>query len=389
MHQRLMIRGTVMRFMWRRSVTCAAVMISVAGFIGSPRLAVGGVVGQWDFANGWDADTGIVPAVSAIPRLSLSYLPKTPLYQYPAAHDGNTPPANPPQLAFATTGSFGIANLGDSSDTAVMRMPDMRSFGAVTGLMATFPRMVNGDGNPTRLNRYSVVMDVYVPQTTDDQQPPSYLTLFQTRLVNDGAWFIDKRDDTTGVASSYGGTVTPDAWHRLALVMNLSDSGAVSQYRAYVNGSLAANLVPDTVPQNSERNIDLVTNDLFTDKAFSVGTLNDAAPGLNLGPDSAFFLFNADKNVGTTGLTTGELGTLYVANLQFRDDALTDSQIAALGGPGPGLIPVPEPGTLGLLAMAGLAAAWTGLREGRSRASAPGGTRQNSASGSGGKFAYV
>jgi PhoPQ-activated pathogenicity-related protein len=333
-------------------------MISVACFVGGPRLAAGGVVGQWDFSSGWNAGTGVVPAVSAIPGLSLSYLPNTPLYQNPAAHDFGTPPPNPPQLAFGSTSDFGITNLGDTSDTVVMQMPDMRSYGAVTGLMAKFPHMANGDGTPTRLNRYSVVMDVYVPQATDDQRPPAYLTLFQTRLVNDGAWFIDKRDDITGVASSYGGTVAPNAWHRLALVMNLSDSGAVSQYRAYVNGSLAADIVPNMVSgTSSPRNAELLANDLYTDKAFSIGTLNDAVPGLNLGPDSAFFLFNADRNVGDEGLITGELGEVYVANLQFRDEALTDSQVAALGGPAPGPIPVPEPGTLGLLGTAGLAAA--------------------------------
>jgi PhoPQ-activated pathogenicity-related protein len=350
-----MIRETVVRFMRRRSVTRAAVMIFVACLVGSPRLAAGGVVGQWDFANGWNAGTGLVPAVSGISGLSLSYLPNTPLYQNPAAHDFGTPPSNPPQLAFGSTSDFGITNLGDSSDTVVMKMPDMRSYGLVTGLMAKFPQMANGDGSPTKLNRYSVVMDVYVPQATDAQQPPEYLTLFQTRLVNDGAWLIDKRDDITGVASSYGGTVTPNAWHRLALVMNLSDSGAVSQYRAYVNGSLAADIVPDTVPQTSSRNIALYDTDLFTDGNFSIGTLDDSYPGL--GPDSAFFLFNADRNSGVDSMTKGELGELYVANLQFRDDALTDSQVAALGGPAPGPIPVPEPGTLGLLAAAGFAAA--------------------------------
>ena len=334
------------------SILCLAVACTVMTIPATSAPA--GVVGQWDFATGWDANTGLVPAVSAIPGLSLSYLPKTAFYLSALAHDGGSPPPNPPQLAFESTGSFGIGALGGTPDTVVMRMPDMRGFGAVTGLMATFPQMANGDGTPTRLNRYSVVMDVYIPQETADIRPPSYLTLFQTRLVTDGAWFIDKRDDITGVASSYGGTVTPNAWHRLALVMNLSDSGAVSQYRAYVNGSLAADIVPNTVPM-SDRNIQLVERDLFTDQAFSIGTLNDSYPGL--GSDSAFFLFNADRNSGIDSPTKGELGLLYVANLQFRDDALTDSQVAALGGAAPGPIPVPEPGTLGLLGTAGLAAA--------------------------------
>lgn len=336
-----------------RSLAVAVALACAAAGIGPPQASAG-VVGQWDFANGWNASNGLITASSAISGLTLSYLPKTPYYQLPAAHGGASPPANPPQLQFDSTGSFGIGNLGSGSNAVVMRMPDMRGYGMVTGLMAKFPQMVNGDSGATKLNRYSVVMDVYVPGATDTQRPPDYLTLLQTRLGVDNAWFIRKQTDATGVASSYGGVVMPDTWHRLALVMNLSNSGAVSQYRAYVNGNLAADIVPDLVPQTSDRNAALVSRDLMTNGAFSIGTLNDSFDGL--GTDSAFYLFNADRNDATDGPTLGELGTLYVANLQFRDDAMTSEQVAALGGPAPGVIPVPEPATLGLLGAAGLAA---------------------------------
>ncbi len=338
--------------MARRVVVLLACTCVAAGH--GPRSAWAGVVGQWDFADGWNSSNGLITASSAISGLTLSYLPKTYYYQLEVAHGNASPPANPPQLQFATTGSFGIGNLGSDSDAVVMQMPDMRGYGLVTGLMAKFPQMVNGDSGATKLNRYSVVMDVYVPGATDAERPPNYLTLLQTRLGADGAWLIDKRDDTTGVASSYGGAVTPNAWHRVAMVMNLANSGAVSQYQAYVNGSLAANIVPNDVPLTSSRNSELVTRDVYTNGAFSIGTLNDSYPGL--GTDSAFYLFNADRNDSTDGPTLGELGTLYVANLQFRDDAMTSEQVAALGGPAPGVIPVPEPATLGLLGAAGLAA---------------------------------
>lgn len=332
-----------------RFLAIAFALVCAAAGIGLPQAAAG-VVGQWDFADGWNSSNGLITASSAISGLTLSYLPKTPFYGLPAALSQ----PNPPPLQFASTGSFGIGNLGSGSHAVVMRVPDMRGYGMVTGLMAKFPQMVNGDGVATKLNRYSVVMDVYVPGATDAERPPNYLTLLQTRLGGDGAWLIDKRDDTTGVASSYGGTVTANAWHRVAMVMNLSDSGAVSQYRAYVNGSLAANIVPNDVPLTSSRNSELLTRDVYTNGAFSIGTLDDSFAGL--GTDSAFYLFNADRNDATDGPTLGELGTLYVANLQFRDDAMTSEQMAALGGPDPGVIPVPEPATLGLLAAAGLAA---------------------------------
>ena len=64
---------------------------------------------------------------------------------------------------------------------------------------------------------------------------------------------------------------------------------------------------------------------------------------------SGFFAFNDDS---------GEVGELYVANLQFRDDALSAAEVASLGGAAPGPIPVPEPGGCMLMAAAALTAAW-------------------------------
>jgi hypothetical protein len=328
------------------------------------------VLGQWDFSQGWNQSSGVVASSYAIPGLTLSYLPKTPIYQVPAAQGQ----PNPPQVQFATTGSFGIGNLGSTSNSVVMQMPDMRGYGLVTGLMGSFPQRSNGDGSPAHLNRYSIVMDVYIPGSTYGQLPPDtapYLTLLQTRLGVDGAWFIEKVSQDMGVAASYGGDVLPDAWNRLALVMNLSDSATVPHYQAYINGTLVATHVPADVPQDSSRSIELVTGypdrdppvppDLFTDGRFSIASLNTSYPGL--GTSSAFFLFNADRNNSIDGPTKGELGTLYVANLQFRDDAMTGATVAALGGAAPGVIPVPEPATLGLLAAAALAATgWSARR---------------------------
>lgn len=358
-----MTQRTGSRLLVTRIVTITRLII-LALAATAARSTTADIIGQWDFAAGWsNQSSGLIHSQEAVAGLTLSYLPNTSLYQSAIAHGNGIPPANPPQLQFATTGSFGIANLGSGSDTVVMQVPDMRGYGLATGLMASFPRIVNGDGVPTKLNRYSLVMDVYVPGSTDAVQPPHYLTMLQTRLGIDGAWFVDKRTDAMGVASSYGGAVRPDAWHRIALVMNLSDLGAVAQYQAYVNGSLAASIVPVAVPQDSTRNVELVTRDLYTDKAFSIGTLNDSYPGL--GNSSAFFLFNADRNVGLDGSTNGELGTLYVANLQFRNDAMTSQQVAALGGAASGLIAVPEPTNLGLAGAAAACAAALARRRSR------------------------
>ena len=87
-----------------RGLVVALALACAACALGPP-TAIAGVVGQWDFANGWNSSNGLIPAVSGISGLSLSYLPKTEYYQYPQAKSQ----PNPPQLQFATTGSFGIA----------------------------------------------------------------------------------------------------------------------------------------------------------------------------------------------------------------------------------------------------------------------------------------
>jgi hypothetical protein len=80
--------------------------------------------------------------------------------------------------------------------------------------------------------------------------------------------------------------------------------------------------------------------DLVPDGGWSIGTLADSAAALPAS-HSGFFLFNDQSN---------EYGELYVANLQFRDDALSSEAVLGLGGPAGGAIPVPEPGSLAYLA---------------------------------------
>lgn len=346
-----------------RCMSLRMAALAVAGLVAGSEPASAGIIGQWDFANGWNPTSGVVTAVSGTDGAALTYLPKTFMYGLPAAQSS----PNPPQLAFATTGSFGIGNLGANDGTVVMRVPDARGYGLVTGLMASFQR---AGSPPAKLNRYSVVMDVYVPGSTDAIQPPNYLTLVQTRLGQDNAWFIKKSTDATGVATSYGGAVTPNAWNRLALVMSLDEPTSLPRYQAFVNGALASSLVWDAVdalrgtPDFGTREQELLTYDLVPDGTFSIGTLNDSFSGL--GSQSALFLFNADRNDAANGLLTGELGELYVANLQFRDDALSAGDVLALGGAAPGVVPVPEPSTWALLGAAG-AAALVGRRASRRR----------------------
>ncbi len=320
-------------------VMCLLLVCSWATF------ARGGVVGNWDFG------TGSLAAVESLPGVALQYLPDTPIYQ--AA--GGTP--SPPPLEFATPQTFGIQPLG-SATTPVMRMPDMRGRGAATGLMTSFPPLANGTlpGGvaATKLNRFTLVMDVLLP-AGDFAELPNYLALFQPRGNADAALFVRKPTRQFGAATSYGGLVQPDRWHRMALVMALDNPTNVPRYETYLDGTKVGGIIWDDIVVDSPRNEELKNRDLIPDGAWSIARLADTSPLL---PADLAGCFTLNDN-------SGELGVSYVANMQFRSDALSSLEIAALGGPAAGPIPVPEPH--GLVVLAAAATGFIPLAVGRSR----------------------
>jgi hypothetical protein len=303
------------------------------------------LVGNWDFG------TGSLAAIESLPGVALQYLPATPIYQ--AA--GGTP--NPPSLEFASPQAFGIQPLG-SATTPVMRMPDMRGRGAATGLMTSFPPLANGTlpggGAATKLNRFTLVMDVLLP-AAEFSELPNYLALFQPRGNADAALFVRKPTRQLGAATSYGGLVQPDSWHRMALVMTLDNPTNVPRYETYLDGTKVGEIIWDDIVVDSPRNEELKNRDLIPDGAWSIAALADTSPLL---PADLAGFFTLNDN-------SGELGVYYVANMQFQSVALSGSQIAALGGPAAGPIPVPEPG--GLLLLAAAATGLITLTSGRSR----------------------
>jgi len=302
------------------------------------------VVGSWDFS------VGSLTPVSGMPGTQLTWLPDTPYY----AAFGGTP--NPPPLTYATTGSFGVASLGGGNGT-VMRVPDMRGRGAAVGLMAAFPLLANGTtsggASLTTLNRYTFVTDVLVPAASFTGLP-NYLDLFQPRGNADGSLFVRKPSQEYGAATGYGGPFLPDTWYRAAMVMQLDAATSAPRYDTYLNGQPVSQIIWDQIVVDSNRNAQLKDFDLVPDGLWSVAALSATQSALPANA-SGFFAFNDDS---------GEVGELYVANLQFRDDALMAGEVAALGGPAPGPIPVPEPAGLAVAAAAtaSVAAARRGLR---------------------------
>jgi len=230
------------------------------------------------------------------------------------------------------------------SSSTVLRVPDMRGRGAAVGMMATFPLLANGTttgGAPlTKLNRFSYVADVLVPAASFTGLP-TYLDLFQPRGNADGSLFVRKPSQEFGAATAYGGPFLPDTWYRIAMVMQLDAATSAPRFDTYLNGQPVGQIVWDQIVVDSNRNAQLKDFDLVPDGLWSIAALSETQSSLpaNL---AGFFAFNDDN---------GEVGELYVASMQFRDDALSAAEVAALGTAAPGPIPVPEPGSLACVAM--------------------------------------
>ncbi|MCE9631731.1 MAG: PEP-CTERM sorting domain-containing protein [Planctomycetia bacterium] len=320
---------------YRWVVASAVVAVGMLGLVLTESRATASVIGNWDFS------TGSFAPVSGMPGMQLAWLPDTSLY----AAFGGTP--NPPPLVYATTGSFGVAALG-SGNATVLRVPDMRGRGPAVGMMASFPLLANGTtsgGAPlTKLNRYTFVTDVLVPESTFTN-PTAYLDLFQPRGNADGSLFVRKPSQELGAAVAYGGQIAANAWYRIVMVMQLDAATSAPRYDTYINGQPTGQIIWDQIVVDSNRNADLKGYDLLPDGGWSIAALSETQSSLPANA-SGFFAFNDDS---------GEVGELYVANMQFRDDALSAADVAALGGAAPGPIAVPEPTTLGILAAAAVA----------------------------------
>lgn len=318
--------------------------LAIACWGGGPHHAAGDVIGSWDFSGG-----SLAPVAGTI---ALSELRTKPYY---TVYGGS---ANIPAVEFVSTATLGIAAPGATPQT-VLRVPNQSGYGPMGGLIAEFPRLTNVTGNS--LNRYTVVMDVLVRQSAYDavygRSSGRFLSLFQTTPISDAELFIDVRDEAglpnadrpLGVGGTYGGDVVANQWHRIAWVAALDAATDQPRFTAYVDGQPASSLVWDTLRSEGLADNDTVKLDLTdptmpsgalqADGRFSIYTLGQITSRqlANTTGPSVFFLFNDNS---------GELGETIVANLQFRNDALSAPEILALGGATGGVIPVPEPSTM-------------------------------------------
>jgi len=328
----------------------AVVVVALRAW-GGPTVASAEVIGNWNFSTG-----SLAPVAGTI---SLSELRTKPYY---AVYGGS---ANIPAVEFVATDTVGIAAPGGTPRT-VLRVPNQSGYGPMGGLIAEFPRITNATASS--LNRYSVIMDVLVRQSAYDavfaRSSGRFLSLFQTAPGTDGDLFVDVRSAAgsrpLGVGGTYGSDLVAGQWHRIAWVAALDAATDQPRFTAYVNGLPASTLVWDELAASGTATGDLVKQELTdptpsaragtlqTDGRFSIYTLGQISGGALSANTSAFFLFNDGGN------NSGELGEMFVSNLQFRDDALSAGDIQALGGATGGVIPVPEPSAV-VLAAAGAA----------------------------------
>jgi Purple acid Phosphatase, N-terminal domain/Calcineurin-like phosphoesterase/FlgD Ig-like domain len=149
----------------------------------------------------------------------------------------------------------------------------------------------NGAGNPAWVNRFTLVMDIRIPQAD------LWYCLYQTNYSNnnDGDWFINQ-DGHVGVGDtgySYD-TITPGEWYRLAISVSLGE-----HYDYYLDGQLLHNGGPQSI-----------------DGRFALYP----ADGANQ------VLFFADEN--------GEDNAIDVAGIWLYETDLAAQELADLGGYG-------------------------------------------------------
>lgn len=228
-----------------------------------------------------------------------------------AAGNGTMATAGSASVSFATTDGISVPHIAGVA-SGYMSVPSF-SAGA-NGLLLTLDDSApNGGGG--YLNQYTILMDIYSPGAAGWQA----LMNTDTTNGNDADWYISNTGQLGigALAYSPAGTVSQNAWHRIAMSADLG-AGVV---KYYMDGTLVATR----------------TGASMLDGRFAIYT--NAQAGADL------LLFNEGDTSGSY------VHPLLVNSVAFTDQTLGDAAIQSLGGPSSGGILVPEPAaaTLGLL----------------------------------------
>ncbi len=205
-------------------------------------------------------------------------------------------------VSFGTASGFGLSAL-PGGDATVM---SFSAFAPDQGLTLDTGCGPNGGGGD--INQYTMIWDLLIPSFVS-----SYSSLYNTSSTNsnDGDFFI-RQDNGIGISSQYHGTINANTWYRIGISVDLT----TSTMSKYIDGALV--------------NIQTLSSGVGGRwSVWPTGT----SPNLIL----------ADED--------GETNAGYINSFYFADRALTDSEIAAFGGPDSNGV-VPEPAT-GLLLLTG------------------------------------
>lgn len=237
------------------------------------------VAGQWDF------DAGDLRATIGN---ALAYLDPT--------YDGPTGTAQD-KTAFGSCSALGVSLLG-GEDAKIMRVPGELS--RRIGYVMTHGIAPNGGG--TRVNQYTLIMDVYVAETG-----AGAASLWQCDPNNgtDGDLFWQGSNFGQGTGGYNGrGTFTAGAWHRVIAAYDMAANPPV--VTKYVDGIKQDDWTANQSLDNDRRSL-LPTAVLFGD---------------------------GDQD---------ERREMWVNSIQIRSGKLTDAEMFALGGPSASGIPLNIP----------------------------------------------
>ena len=211
--------------------------------------------------------------------------------------------------SFDTTTSFGISDIDGQAAPVMKFIPTSGNSRGGGGNPTTNAwggyRMFHGtaaNGGGTNVNQYTLIVDVLYPSVSDLAWRALLQASTNATTGGDASEYYLNTANGIGISSIYQGNVTPDVWHRIAVAVDLSGPGTHPAVEKFIDGVKVGE---------------------------QTGGLSAADGRFSLNPILALlFAENAGYN-----------SDAYVSSVQFRNGRLSDSAIAAMGGPGAGKIP--------------------------------------------------
>lgn len=250
------------------------------------------------------------------------------------------------QSAFGTASSFGLPLPGGVDDVVYRTSPplnlsDPENRAKSRGIGLIMWPNTRDTWPDDKIGQWTMVWDLYIPSASWANE--YVVPLLESNHSNDGAadGFIRQvgGEGLIGYAVEPGqytpvSAIEPNRWMRLALV---SDGYRTGQSKIYVDGVLVGTTNGDWF-YNSTKSTDPRFGDIST--AQPVGTAVPPGEWDSWGQFPSPWAIAPNANNAAPMASTvclfsdlmGRGGSVYVANMMFSDEAMTDAQLAGLGG---------------------------------------------------------